>query len=621
MNKSPLNQPTLDEEEDSGDDSIIGVALMWSLVVISVVGVGAAAGWYFLSKPEPVAVAGEQNVAIPSHFIPTEQIETPSVPFKDITKSAGVTFVHENGARGQKLLPETMGAGVAFFDYDNDGDQDLIFVNSTTWPGDPAPEKAPTLELYRNRGDGTFENVTAGSGLEVTFYGMGVACGDIDGDGWTDLFFTAVGENRLFRNVEGQRFEELSNAGGAAGTPEQWTTSAGFFDYDQDGDLDLFVCNYLQWSRENDIAQDFKLIGGGRAYGRPQNFAGVHCALYRNDGSGRFEDVSKEMGIQVVNPNTKVPMAKSLGVIFYDVNSDGWLDIVVANDTVQNFVFENQTGKGFKEIGIRARVAFNSVGEARGSMGIDYSYFRNNDEIGIAIGNFSTEMMALFVSKDEKPLYTDEALACGVGPETRQELTFGVLFVDVDLDGRLDITSANGHLEDDINKVIKTQTYEQPPHILWNAGLDAAVEFLTLPEEKVGADFVKPMVGRASAVADIDGDGDLDLVITASGREPRLLRNDQQLGHHWLRVKCQGKSGFQEAIGAVVTIETPDGVTQRRFVSPTRSYLAQSELPVTFGLGKQDKVRRLTVRWPDGTTTELSDVPVDQVLTVKQDAP
>lgn len=616
MNKAPAKDVHPDDE-DSGDDSIIGVALVWSIVAVVIVAAGVGGAWYFLRKPPKVEIAGTQEAALPKPFIPTNQIEVPYVPFVDITSSAGITFKHQNGAAGKKLLPETMGSGVAFVDYDNDGDPDLVFVNATTWPGDPAPDKAPTPELYRNKGDGTFENVTAGSGLEQTFYGMGVACGDFDGDGWTDLFFTAVGQNKLFRNVAG-KFVEAPSANGAAGDPKQWTTSAGFFDFDRDNDLDLFVCNYVSWNPADDIAQDFKLIGGGRAYGRPQNFAGSFCSLFQNDGNGGFSDVSKAMGIQIVNPNLAKPMAKSLGVIFCDVNADAFLDIVVANDTVQNFVFENQKGKEFKENAVRTRLAYNTAGEARGGMGIDASYFRNSNEIGVAIGNFSTEMMALFVSKEAKPIFTDEALACGVGPDTRQELTFGVLFLDLDLDGRLDIVSANGHLEDDINKVIRTQTYEQSPRLMWNAGPDAAVEFISLPSEKVGADFQKPMVGRASASADIDGDGDLDLIITSCGRTPRLLRNDQKLGNHWLRVRCKGKKGSEEAIGATVSLETDDGILRRRLVSPTKSYLAQSELPVTFGLGKDEKIKKLEIRWPDGTTQAVNGIKLDSSMTIEQ---
>lgn len=617
MSRVPANDPHPDDE-DSGDDSIIGKALVWSLGVIVALAAGAGGAWYYLHKPEKLETAGTHTSNVPRPFIPTDQIAVPRVPFTDVTATAGITFKHVNGATGHKLLPETMGGGVAFFDYDNDGDQDLIFVNSSSWPGAKEGLGKPTPELYRNNGKGTFENVTAGSGLEnATFYGMGVACGDVDGDGWTDLFFTAVGVNRLFRNLQG-KFVEVADAGGAMGTPEQWTTSAGFFDFDNDSDLDLFVCHYVAWNAANDIAQDFKLIGGGRAYGRPQNFLGAFCSLYQNDGTGVLQDVSRELGIQVVNPNINTPMAKSLGVIFFDLNADGYLDIIVANDTVQNFVFENQGGKNFKETAVKSRIAFNSAGEARGSMGIDFAHFRNNDEVGIAIGNFSTEMMALFVSKEDRPRFTDEALACGVGPETRQELTFGVLFADVDLDGRPDIVSANGHLEEDINKVIRSQTYEQSPKLLWNAGPDAAVEFLGLPKENVGADFAKPMVGRGSATADIDGDGDLDLVITATGQSPRLLRNDQKLGHHWLRVKCKGKAGLSEAIGAAVTLETQGGIIQKRIVLPTRSYLSQSELAVTFGLGKEDKIKRLEIRWPDGQVQKVAEVVVDQLLVIEK---
>lgn len=610
----------IEPEVVESDDAIITQRFWQSLsafaivLVISVVGGGL---WVY----------SNQKQAPPIVKIPTKPAgirETskliPNLPFANITTTAGINFKHFNGATGQKLLPETMGSGCAFLDYDNDGDPDLLFVNSSSWPWDKAPEgPAPTMELYRNDGRGNFANVTADSGLGVTFYGMGVACGDYDADGWTDVFITAVGKNRLFRNDHG-KFVETTDDAQVGGDPQEWSTSAAFFDYDNDGDLDLFVGNYVKWSREIDMVQGFKLDGKTRAYGPPTAFEGTYPYLYRNAGGGKFEDVSADAGVQIKNTtrNPPVPVGKTMGVVPVDIDGDGWLDLIVSNDTVQNFVFLNLRDGKFQEIGINCGVAFDSSGNARGAMGADVAFFRNDDTLGVAIGNFANEMTALYVSPLKSMLFTDDAIATGVGPPTRQELTFGLTFIDCDLDGRLDLLAANGHLEQEINKVQSSQHYEQPPHLLWNAGPDALSEFLSVSAEKCGKEFMKPIVGRGSAYADIDGDGDQDMVLTANGGSPRLLRNDQELGHHWLRVKLVGKGSNPEALGAVVKLKS--GTTeQTRVVMATRSYCSSSELPVTFGLGAEKTVDLLHIRWPDGKMQSVTVDKVDQLLKVEQE--
>jgi hypothetical protein len=539
------------------------------------------------------------------------------VRFTEITREAGIDFVHDNGAQGEKLLPETMGGGVAFFDFDGDGDADLLFVNSTWWPWHPSREgKPPTAALYRND-EGRFVNVTTGSGLDVQFYGMGVAAGDYDGDGRVDVLLTGVGGHRLFRNAGGGRFTDVTAAAGVGGATNDWSTCATWFDADNDGDLDLFVGNYIRWSRTIDAEVGYTLVGVGRAYGQPNNFEGAFAYLYLNDGHGRFSDVSAESGVQIRNPLTGVPVSKPLGVAPVDLDHDGYTDLVVANDTVQNFVFLNQKNGTFREIGALAGVAFDSYGNTRGAMGIDTAWFRNDDKLGIAIGNFANEMTALYVVQHTATNFADEAITEGIGPASRLLLKFGVFFFDYDLDGWLDLFSANGHLEQEIEKVQKSQTYAQPAQLFWNAGAAGQAGFLNVTAERAGPDLFRPIVGRGTAYADIDLDGDLDMVLTQIGGPPLLMRNDQQLGHHWLRVRLIGKAANRDALGAQIRLSS-GGNTQIRQVNPTRSYLSQSELPVTFGLGRHAKIDRLEVRWPNGVEQVVDPVRPDTSIMVEQ---
>lgn len=544
--------------------------------------------------------------------------EIPIVKFTDITAAAGIRFVHQNGAYGDKLLPETMGGGVAFFDFDNDGSQDLLFINSTYWPGHvPEGKQPPTMALYHNDGRAHFTDVTAGSGLDVSFYGMGVAVGDYDNDGLPDVFITAVGGNHLFHNEGHGRFRDVTQESGVGGPSDGWSMSAAWIDCDNDGKLDLFVCNYVRWSPEIDRAAGFELPNIGRAYGPPRNFAGTFPCLYHNDGNGHFTDVSARAGLQIKNPATGLPLAKSLAVAPVDVDNDGWIDLVVANDTVQNFLLRNQHDGTFKEIGARSGIAYDAYGLTRGAMGIDSARFRNDDALGIAIGNFANEMNALYVAQRDSLVFADEAIKEGVGPASQKLLKFGLFFFDYDLDGRLDVLTANGHLEPEIGRAQPGQQYRQPAQLFWNRGDGKGLGFAPVPPENCGPDLLQPIVGRGSAFADIDGDGDLDIVLTQINGPPLLLRNDQQLGHHWIRLKLVGTKSNRDAIGAWIKARVGGHVLSRQ-VMPTRSYLSQSELPVTIGLGNAGKVDSLEITWPGGAKQIVEPPPIDRLTFITE---
>jgi hypothetical protein len=541
----------------------------------------------------------------------------PVAKFTDITAAAGIKFLHNNGAYGDKLLPETMGGGVAFFDYDNDGSQDLLFINSTYWPGHIPENKQPsTLALYHNDGHGNFKDVTAGSGLDIAFYGMGVAIGDYDNDALPDVFVTAVGGNRLFHNEGRGKFIETTATSGVGDPPEGWSTSAAWVDYDNDGMLDLFVCNYIRWSAEMDRAASYELPVIGRAYGPPRNFQGTFPCLYHNEGAGRFRDVSAEAGIQIKDRATGLPLAKSLAVAPVDVDNDGAIDLVVANDTEPNFLFHNQRNGTFKEVGALSGVAYDAYGLVRGAMGIDAARFRNDDSLGIAIGNFANEMNALYVAQRDSLLFADEAIKEGVGPASQNLLKFGLFFFDYDLDGRLDVLTANGHLEPEINRLGSNQHYRQPAQLFWNRGDSKGLGYAPVPPEKCGADLFQPIVGRGSAFADIDGDGDLDVVMTQVGGPPLLLRNDQKLDHHWIRLKLIGTRSNRDAIGAWIKARAGGRILSRQ-VMPTRSYQSQSELPVTIGFGDIGKLENLEIVWPSGIKQKLLP-PMDRLTIIKE---
>jgi hypothetical protein len=600
---------------DTGDDAVIGRAFRWSGGVIAVV--AAAVVLVLVLRPEPdrpPEVIERDPIDAPPVLV-QDAPDMPVVRFTDVTRAAGIAFVHENGAAGEKLLPETMGGGCAFLDYDADGDDDLLLVNSRPWALPPGATPAPTSALYRNDGTGRFEDVTAGSGLDVSLYGMGVAVGDHDGDGRVDVYLTTLGRNRLFRN-DGGTFRDVTDAAGVGGPADAWSTSAGFFDYDRDGDLDLFVCRYVVWSREIDLALAFTLNGTDRAYGPPKQYRGTHSTLYRNEGDGTFTDVSAEAGIEVTNAATGEPKGKALAVTFADVDGDGWLDVFVANDTVDNFLFRNRGDGTFEEVGIAAGVAVDAMGSATGAMGADLADVANDGRLALGIGNFANESTSLYVQQGDPWLWADMASAEGIGSPSRLNLSFGLLFLDYDLDGRLDMLQANGHLEDEINAIQPSQHYHQPAQLFWNAGSAARSSFALVPPETLG-DLPAPIVGRGAAYADVDADGDLDVLLTQVGGPPVLLRNEQDLGHHRVSIRLVGPPGNPDAIGAWVEL-TSGGVTQRRQVMPTRSYLSQVTPVVTFGLGPATTIDRVRVVWPDGVVQEDVTVPVDTLSVISR---
>jgi len=584
-----------------------------SLAIILVIGlISAGLGWYLGQDKTPAVAIKEAVVAGPVIEEETPPESPPAVVFRDISSEAGIDFIHTNGAYGDKLMPETIGSGAAFFDYDADGDPDLLLVNSTWFPGNEQ-DTTPTLALYRNDGSGKFTDATQEAGLAISCYCMGVAAGDFDNDGWTDLYITALGENYLLKNGQG-RFTDVTTATGTAGQPSDWSTAAAFLDVDNDGDLDLFVGNYVQWTRETDLEIDFRVTGLGRAIGAPNHFFGTTNRLYRNDGQGIFSEASQSAGIVITDPVTHAQIGKALAVAPVDYDRDGWMDLFVANDTTRNFLYHNLGDGQFEEIGALEGIAFDRNGKATGAMGIDAAYFRNDEDLGIGIGNFANEMSSLYVTIGGQPPFADEAILEGFGPASRLALTFGLFFFDYDLDGRLDLLQANGHLEAEINVVQSSQNYAQPAQLFWNCGTACRNRFVTVAET---GDLATPMVGRGAAYADIDTDGDLDVVVTQNGRRAVLFRNEQSLGHHWLRVRLTGNRSNRNAIGAVVELSI-DGVTQRRVVMPTRSYLSQSELPLTFGLGASKAPDELHITWPDGQRQTVPITTVDVMMTVNQ---
>jgi enediyne biosynthesis protein E4 len=519
--------------------------------------------------------------------------------FTNVTTSAGIRFKHNNGAFGKKYLPETMGSGVAFFDADGDGWPDLLLINGKNWAGQPA--LASRHAFYRNNRDGTFSDVTARSALGVQMYGFGVAVGDYDNDGQSDVFITGLDGNRLFRNIGQGRFTDVTTGAGVASPG--FSTSAAWFDYDRDGRLDLFTANYVEWTAATDLM--CTLDGKTKSYCTPESYKGRSPVLFHNKGDGTFEDVTRAAGLFD-------PASKALGVALIDYDNDGWIDLVVANDTQPNRLYRNRRDGTFVDVGTTAGIAFNEAGVARAGMGVDAADHDGSGRASIIIGNFSNEMMGLYVS-DKNGLFIDEAPRSAVGRSSLLTLTFGCFFFDYDLDGWLDIFAANGHVADDIERVQRRVTYAQPPHLFRNQGkgrFDAV-------SSTVGAAFAEPMVARGAAYADYDLDGDLDLIVTTNNGPAKLLRNDGGTNHA-LRMSLRGVTSNRDAIGARVTVKFADGSSQWRMVKSGSSYLSQSELPLTFGLGASGSVRTIDITWPNGKTETLPAVPADQSITIEE---
>jgi enediyne biosynthesis protein E4 len=513
----------------------------------------------------------------------------PGFRLADVTQSAGIDFRHNSGAYGGKLLPETLGGGCAFIDYDADGWPDILLVNGMDWPGHR--RQRSTLRLYRNNRNGTFTDVTKAAGLDVELYGMGVAVGDYDNDGFPDLLITCVGQNRLFRNTGKGTFVDVTRASGLGGR-EAFSTSAMWVDVDRDGHLDLFVCNYVRWSTERDVF--CSLDGRQKSYCTPEAYRGETCWLFRNRGNGTFEDVTATCGIFDSS-------SKSLGVALVDDDQDGWPDIFVANDTEPNKLYRNQRSGRFKDVALAAGVALSEDGKARAGMGVDVGDIDGSGRPAIAITNFEGEMIGLYRA-EAAGRFRDVATRAGVGQPSRNRLGFGCLFADLDLDGDLDLVVANGHIDDTVRNIPGNLGHAQPPHLFVNDGgrfRDVA--------SSVGGGFAQPRVGRGLACADFDRDGDVDILLTTNNGPAVLFRNDQTAGNRSLRLRLVGVTSNRDAIGATVRI-FHGGTSQQRMVRGGSSYLSQSELPLTFGVGRRDVVERVVITWPNGRTEEHRNV-------------
>ena len=519
--------------------------------------------------------------------------------FTDVTSSAGLNFKHNNGAYGGKFLPETLGSGCAFLDYDADGWQDILLVNSADWPGHV--RQRSTLKLYRNNRNGTFSDVTRAAGLDIEMYGMAVAVGDYNNDGFPDILITCVGQNRLFRNTRKGTFVDVTNASGL-GKRQAFSTSALWFDYDRDGLLDLFVCNYVKWAPEHDVF--CSLDGKHKSYCTPEAYVGQTCWLFHNRGNGTFEDVTASSGIFDSS-------SKSLGVAMFDYDHDGWPDLLVANDTQPNKLYRNQRNGTFKDVAVEAGIAFSAEGKARAGMGVDVGDFDNSGRPGIAITNFDNEMIGLYRT-DASGNFADVAVQSGVGLPSKTTLGFGCAFADFGLDGALDLIAVNGHIDDTVRS-IRNVGYAQPPQLFLNNGKGAFREVAT----EVGGGFNAPKVGRGLAVGDFDRDGDVDVLITTNNGPAYLFRNDQTSGNRSIRFKLVGTKSNRDGIGAQVRIFS-GGISQNRVVRSGSSYLSQSELPVTFGLGKGDKIERVVIDWPSGRTEEFKDLAAQKTYEITE---
>jgi hypothetical protein len=547
--------------------------------------------------------------AKPSYVIPETTSTQAAIRFTDITASAGIHFTHETGAFGKKWMPETMGSGGGFFDYDGDNKPDIFLVNGSYWAGHKKGDKPPTPHLYRNLGNGRFVDVTSEANLDFSIYGMGCAFGDYDSDSDQDIYLTAVGGNKLLRN-DGGRFTEVTNEAGVTGNslgrgdPPAWSTSAALVDVDRDGRLDLFVCNYVKWTPETDLFTT--LDGKTKSYATPEQYQGETCRLYRNLDGKRFKDITESAG--VLNPD-----GKSLGVAVADFNDDGWPDLAVSNDTQPNFLYINNGDGAFTNVALQAGVAYDEVGRARAGMGIDMADFANSGKLGIAIGNFAREPLSLYTQINNE-LFQDLAGTARLTKSTLLMLTFGLLFVDFDLDGYVDLAAANGHIEPEINAVQQDITFAQKPQIFRNNGHGQFIDV----SEQAGEAFAQPIVGRGVAAADFDDDGDSDLLITVNGGAPKLLRNECN-AVNWIKIRLQGNSPNRDAVGATVTVWAGD-LVQRKMVRTGSSYLSQPEInSLIFGLGTHSQADSIAIRWPtSGSVDKLSVTRAGKSYVIKE---
>ncbi len=568
---------------------------------------------------------------------PDRENAGPVVRFIDVTHAVGINFRHVNGAEGKKYMPETMGSGCVFIDYDNDGWQDLLLINGEPWEavrssavgvrGSAPGRRPPPTALYRNDGAGHFHDVTASVGLNLPMYGMGAAVGDWDNDGFDDLAVTALGGVYLFHNRDGRRFELVhrppqagpsgsasraaprgrsilsSSARLSPSLPGGWPTSAAWLDYDRDGLLDLFVCHYVRWTPETDVY--WSVDGVHKSYTTPEKYPGESCRLYHNLGGGRFADVTDHAGI-------RSSRSKSLGVAVCDYDGDGWPDLLVSNDTEPTMVYHNQGNSTFQEVATELGVAVAESGKPKAGMGIDTGDDQNNGTETMLVTNFAGEQISLY-RKDATGQYLDAAAPAGVGLPSQLYLGFGAFFFDADLDGWLDIFVTNGHVMDDIGKRDTGVSYAEPPLLFRN---DGGGHYLNI-SSAAGPALSVPQVGRGAACGDYDNDGRLDLLLTSNGGPARLLRGRADERNGWLKLQLIGGPSNRDAIGARVLVRVGDRV-MCRCVKSGSSYLSSSDRRLTFGLGRAARADSVEIQWPTGAVQSLGPVGRNRWLRVTE---
>jgi hypothetical protein len=539
------------------------------------------------AQPSPPAATG-----IPVHFT-------------DVTGAAGITFRHDATMSAEKEYIETMGNGLGWIDYDQDGLMDLYLVQSTAaeWYKPPKPLRSA---LYHNNGDGTFTDVTAKAGVGGEgHYGQGVAVGDYDNDGYPDMLVTGYGRAILYHNNGDGTFTDVTAKAGVA-DEGNWSTSAGWFDYDKDGYLDLLICNYIQWSPKNNLwCGEHK--PGYRAYCHPDNYRGERLKLYHNNHDGTFTDVSDASGVGK-------PEAKGMGVVLADFNNDGWPDIAVANDTWPNFLFLNNHDGTFRDVSFTSGVAASEDGKYEAGMGVDAADVDGDGWLDIYVTHLDFELNRLYHNNHDES-FDDVTFSSGMGNKATLLSGVSARMFDYDNDGWIDVIQSNGSMLDNVQLYHTEVTWKEPKLAFRNLG---AGKFEKVSEQ-LGADFMKPTAGRGSAVADFDNDGDLDIAISNSNDRPELLRNDGANANHWLEVMLVGVKSNRDGRGAALKLST-GGFVEYRQAQGGMSYMSAQDPRIHFGLGQRKTVESLEITWPSGVVDKLANVPIDQIITVKEGA-
>lgn len=525
------------------------------------------------------------------------------VHFTEIHKAAGITFVQDSTQTDQKYYLETMGTGVAWLDYDQDGLMDLYFVQSG--PTDIYKPAAPLHSaLYRNNGDGTFTDVTAKAGVGGEgHYGQGVAVGDFDNDGYPDLYVTGYGRAILYHNNGNGTFTDVTSKAGLA-DEGNWSTSAGWFDYDKDGWLDLVVTNYIDWSPKNNLWCG-EHTPGYRAYCNPNNYKGQRTKLYHNNHDGTFTDVSDKSGVGL-------PESKGMGVVLADFNNDGWPDIAIANDTWPNFLFLNNHDGTFKDVSFVSGLAASEDGRYEAGMGIDATDVDGDGWMDVYITHLDFELDRLYHNNGDST-FTDETYSSGIGKKAVLLSGVAAKFIDYDNDGWPDILQVNGAMLDNVNLYHGEVSYKEPLLMLRNLGKGR----FDRVSDALGPDFNRPIAGRGLATADFDNDGDIDAAVNVRGDEPELLRNDGGNANHWLEVLLIGTKSNRDGVGAVLKLSSESFLETRQAVGGS-SYMSASDPRIHFGLGKRNRIDSLIITWPSGQVDKLTKVPVNEVIAVKE---